>query len=311
MRSDLNQMAIFANVVKAGSFTSAARALGMPKSTVSKRVGELEDRLGLRLLHRTTRHVKLTEAGAAYYEHCKRIVEEAEEADRSVTDQDESPRGTVRVTAPLLLGETLAPAMERFLIENPNVSIQFWVTDRRIDLIEERIDIAIRPGALPDSTLVARRLGDIEHVICASPSYLRGRDVVKEPNDLRAHWCIGFQEGRIEALWSFERNGERRSVAVHGRYGVSSLRLVRTGALAGLGVANVPEFLVRDDIAAGGLVRLLSRWTVGRGAVHLVYPTNRNLSPGVRALVDFLMTAFAENRPWATVSWSRRGRRSL
>src|SRR5262245_18176013 len=155
MRSDLNQMAIFAAVVKAGGFTSAARVLAMPKSTVSKRVSELEDRLGMRLLHRTTRKVKLTDAGAAYYEQCKRIVEEAEEADRIVADRDASPRGAMRVTAPLLLGETLAPVMERFLIEHPNVSIQFLVTDRRVDLIEEGIDVAIRPGALPASTLVA------------------------------------------------------------------------------------------------------------------------------------------------------------
>jgi DNA-binding transcriptional LysR family regulator len=310
MRTDLNQMAIFATVVRAGSFTSAARELGMPKSTVSKRVGELESRLGLRLLHRTTRNVKLTNAGNAYYEHCKRIVEEAEAADRTVADEDASPRGTVRVTAPLLLGETLAPVMERFLSEHPAVSLQLWLTDRRVDLIGEGVDVAIRPGELADSSLVARRLGDIEHVICASPNYLRGRDPVKVPIDLRAHWCIGFQDGRTEGLWTFERDGERRSIAVEGRYGVSSLRLIRSGALAGLGVANVPEFLVRDDIRDGRLVRLLQKWTIGRGAVHLVFPTSRKLSPRVRALVDFITTTFAENRPWVATSPSRRRTRS-
>jgi len=132
---------------------------------------------------------------------------------------------------------------------------------------------------------------------------------VKAPGDLRTHWCIGFQNGRTEELWTFERDGERRSVAVRGRYGVSSLRLVRAGALAALGVANVPEFLVRDDITAGRLVRLLPQWTIGRGAVHLVYPPNRNLSPRVRAVVDFITKTFAENRPWVAASLSKRQKR--
>jgi DNA-binding transcriptional LysR family regulator len=298
MRADLNQMSIFVGVVEAGSFTAAARALGMPKSTVSKRVAELEDRLGTRLLHRSTRHVKLTADGAAYHAECRRIVADAQAADRAMTARDGALRGRIRVTVPRLLEETLAPVMERFLHEHPNVSLELWSTNRRVDLVEEGVDLAIRPGVLPDSSLVARRLGQVEHCICASPEYLARHRAVSKPSDLREHSCIAFTGRGEPQTWSFERGGKKVPVAVGGRYSVSSGALMRRGALAGLGVANVPEFLVAEDVAAGRLVRLLEGWTIGRGAVHLVYPSSRHLSPAVRALLDLLVSTFSDNPPW-------------
>jgi DNA-binding transcriptional LysR family regulator len=295
-RVDLNQMAIFVDVVRGGSFTEAAKTLGMPKSTVSKRVAELEDRLGTRLLQRTTRRVKLTPDGAAYYEQCRRIVDEALEVDRMVAGRGGQLRGPIRMTAPWLLGDTLAPLMERFLAAHPNVSLELRLSDQRIDLVAEGFDLAIRTGSLPDSSLVARRLGDVEHRICANAEYLEGRPAVRKPADLRAHDCLGFHGST--ATWNFERKGERIAVPVTGRYTVSSLPLIRRAALAGLGIAHLPQFVAEDDLAAGRLVRLLPEWSADRGAVHLVYPSSRNLSPRVRALVDLLAATFAEDRPW-------------
>lgn len=299
MKPDLNQMVIFVGVVEARSFTAAAKVLGIPKSTVSKRIGELEDRLGVRLLQRTTRRVKPTALGATYYAACQRIVADARAADGSVLPPpDGALRGLVRVTAPRLLEPTLAPAMEQFLLDHAGVSLDLRITNRRVDLIEEGIDLAIRPGALPDSSLVARSLGRVEHCLCASPAYLARRRAIQKPKDLQEHDCISFSGKNEPPTWTFERNGKKFAVAVTGRYAVSSVALVRRGILAGLGIGSLPEFVVAEDLTAGRLVRLLPKWSIGRGAVHLVYPSNRHLTPSVRALVDHLVATFGASAPW-------------
>ncbi|WP_394851164.1 LysR family transcriptional regulator [Pendulispora rubella] len=310
VQPDLNQMSIFAAVVEAGTFTAAAKALGMPKSTVSKRISELEDRLGCRLLHRTTRRVKLTAVGCSYHAECQRIVADARAADRTVAARDGSLQGIVRVTAPWLLAEIVAPAMHRFLRENENVSLEVWITNRVVDLIEEGVDLAIRPGSLTDSSLVARRLGEVEHCICASPDYLERHRTVTKPSDLRTHACIAFGRMGTKRTWSFERDGKKTLVAVNGRYAVTSGALMHRAALAGLGIASVPKFVVEDDLASGRLVRLLENWTTGRGAVHLVYPSGRHLSPAVRGLLDVLVSTFGNNPPWSPRERNRKtGRR--
>jgi DNA-binding transcriptional LysR family regulator len=292
-------MSIFVAVVDAGSFTAAAKALRMPKSTVSKRIAELEDRLGCRLLHRTTRRVKVTAVGATYYAECQRIVADARAADRTVAARDGALRGTVRVTAPWLLSEIIAPAMHRFLRENENVSLEVWITNRLVDLIEEGVDLAIRPGGLTDSSLMARRLGEVERCICASPEYLARHRAVTKPSDLRSHACVAFGRGGTTRTWTFERDGKKTIVSVNGRYAVTSVALMHRAALAGLGIASIPKFVVEDDLAAGRLVPLLENWSAGRGAVHLVYPSGRHLSPSVRALLDVLVSTFGDNPPWS------------
>lgn len=290
-------MAIFANVIKEGSFAAAARKLDVPKSTVSKRILELEDRLGTRLLHRTTRKLKLTELGAIYYEHCLRILQEAEQADHAMTESGGALRGTIRVTAPWLLSDVLEPVMEQFLATHPSVSLDLWLTDRRIDLVEEGVDLAIRAGALPDSSLVVRRLGEVEHHVCASPRYLNGRSPIKVPTDLSNHDGIRLRDMR-DAPWRFERRNKKVAVTVPTRYAVSWLRQARDACLAGLGIIHVPQFIVEDDLQARRLIQLLPDWTIGRGAVQLVYPSSRNLSPHVRALVDLLVETFDSDPPW-------------
>lgn len=284
-------MLVFVEVVRHGSFTAAASTLGMPKSTVSKRVAELEDRLGTRLLQRTTRRLKLTPAGTEYFERSRRVMDDALAADRSLAERGAELRGTVRVTAPWFIADVVAPLTERFAAAHPKVSLELRLDNQRLDLVAQGFDLAIRAGALSDSSLVARRLCEVQHRICASREYLERGPVITKPADLSAHDCIGFHAAK--ASWKLERKGKRLSVPVTARYTVSSLLLVRSAAIAGLGIAYVPDFVVAADLAAGSLVHVLPDWVAERGALQLVYPGGRNLSPAVRALADQLTSTFA------------------
>lgn len=288
MASDLNQMLLFAAVVREGSFTAAARALAQPKSTVSRRVAELEARLGIRLLHRSTRRLRLSDEGAVYYERCRRIAADAEEADRAVGTGEAAVRGAVRVSAPIAFGERLAPIAQKFLAVHPAASLEIRLSDQRVDLIEEGFDVAIRFGPLVDSSLVARRIGATESWVCASPRYLAGRTPPRRPADLRGHDCVIHQPGPERVVWSFERGGRKVNVAVTGRYLVSSVALARAGALAGLGIASLPARFVEDGVRAGRLVRLLAEWTTRRGELHLLYHGGPYARPAVRALVALM-----------------------
>lgn len=294
---DLNQMVVFERVVREGSFTAAARALGQPKSTVSKRVAELEARLGARLLHRSTRRLRTTEEGAAYYEHCRRIVRDAELADGALADRDGAPRGLVRITGPAAVTGFLSPLAERYLKAYPEVALEIVLLDRRVNLIEEGFDLALRAGPLRDSALVARRLGVSERVLVAHPSYLAARGTPKKPAHLRVHDCIAIRSepGTIE--WTLEKRPRVTArVAVSGRYTVSSAQLARDGALAGFGIANLPRFIVTRDLAERRLVEVLPAWPVKRGEIHLLYPSNRQLSPRVRLLVEMIVEWFAQQK---------------
>ncbi len=290
--ADLNQMLVFDAVVREGGFTAAARALDQPKSTVSKRVAELEARLGVRLLHRSTRRVRLTEEGAAYHERCRRIVHEAEDADRAVQDSAGAPRGLVRLTAPAATAGFLSPIAAHFLRAHPGVSLEIQLLDRRVDLIQEGFDLAIRAGPMRDSSLVARRLGTSERCLVASPAYLAARGAPRHPRDLRRHECIRTEAGAV--AWRFERGRRKLAVPVAGRYVASSGQLARDGALAGLGIASVPRFVAAPDLAAGRLAAVLPDWPLRRGELHLLYPSGRQLSPRVRALIDLIAGWFQQ-----------------
>lgn len=290
-------MLVFVEVVRHGSFTAAAATLGMPKSTVSKRVAELEDRLGTRLLQRTTRRVKLTAAGTDYFERSRRVMDDALAADRSLAERGDELRGTVRLTAPWLIADVVAPLTERFAAAHPKVSLELRLDNHRLDLVAQGFDLAIRAGALSDSSLIVRRLCEVRHRICASREYLERRPAITKPAHLSAQECIGFQA--TKATLKLERKGRRVSVPTTARYTVSSLPLVRSAAIAGLGVAHLPDFFVDADLAAGRLVHVLPEWVADRGALQLVHPGGRNLSPAVRALADELTSTFAQ---W----WSKR-----
>jgi DNA-binding transcriptional LysR family regulator len=293
-------MYVFVEVARQGSFTAAAAELGMPKSTVSKRVAELEDRLATRLLQRTTRRVKLTPAGAEYFERSRRIVEDALAAERSLAQRGTELKGTVRLTAPWLLADVVAPLTERFAAAHPKVSLELRLDNQRLDLVAQGFDLALRAGSLGDSSLISRRLGEVRQWLCASPVYLERTPPLTKPAHLIKHACIGFQAAK--ASWKLERGGKRLSVSINARYTVSSLPHMLSAAVAQLGVAQLPDFVADAEVRAGRLVRVLPDWGE-RGALQLVYPSGRNPSPAVRALADMLTAAFTE---W----WSRRNRHS-
>jgi DNA-binding transcriptional LysR family regulator len=284
---DLNELHVFTKVVESGSFVGASRALGMPKSTVSRKVSELEERLGARLLQRTTRKLSLTDVGHTYYLHAARVVAEVEAAERAVTRMQETPRGLVRMTTPLNFG-FLAPILASFMRRYPEVQIELVGADRLVDLIEEGFDVAIRAGALEDSSLVARSLGKIESFLVASPAFLRRHGMPKKPEDLASYDCVAFGAGSERASWRLTRDGKTTTVDVHPRFVVNDFEFLDEAARSGLGIAALPIFRCSDDLRTKKLRRILPEWCARTSPLHAVYPSARHLSPKVKALLDHL-----------------------
>lgn len=284
---DLNELLVFAKVVQAGGFTAAARGLRMPKSTVSRKVSELEERVGAQLLQRTTRKLRLTEVGRAYYEHCARIVAEAEAAELAVTRLQAAPHGLLRVTAPLTFS-LLGPLVADFMKSYPEVQLELVCTDRAVDLVEEGFDVAIRAGRLADSSLIARRLGSIERLVVAAPSYIKSRGAPKAPKELEKHDCLLFGAGREGNVWSLNAGNRSVEVSIHSRLVVNEPDLLRAVTLAGGGVALLPNILCTTDLSTGRLQRILPDWASPGAPVHAVYSSSRHHSPKVTAFVDFL-----------------------
>ncbi len=284
---DLNEIVVFARVVQAGSFTGAARALDLPKSTVSRKVTALEERLGARLLQRTTRKLSLTEAGRAYYEHSARVVGEVEEAERAVGNLQDAPRGLLRLTTPLNF-DFVAPVATEFLARHPDVQLEIVCTDRVAGLVEEGFDLAIRAGRLADSTLIGRRLASLRSYLVASPAYLGERGRPRSPDDLVRHSCLLFSGGSVRGAWRLLREGRKIEVALRARLVVNDFDLLYEAAVAGLGIAMVPEHRCLNDLRRGRLERVLPRWSSPETALHAVYPSTRHLSPAMKAFLDHL-----------------------
>ena len=303
MQDQLYAMAVFAEVVEAGSFSGAGRRLGVSKSAVSKAVARLEDHLGTRLINRTTRKLSLTEAGLSFYEGCRRMLAEAEAAERAVTHLTDAPRGVLRVNAPMSFGvRHLSACLGAFMGRWPELEIDLTLEDRRADLIAEGYDVAVRIGVMPDSSLVAKRLGPNPRIICAAPAYLERRGVPQRPEALAEHDCLLYHYQTSGDSWRLRaRGGEGpgTSVRVRGRLKVNNGDSIREAALSGLGIAALPAFIVRDDLEAGRLVALLAEYDdVTDGGVYAVYPASRNLSPKVRVFIDFLLEHFTRHPYW-------------
>jgi DNA-binding transcriptional LysR family regulator len=282
---DLDEILAFTRVVQGGSFTAAAKALGMPKSTVSRKVAELEARVGARLLQRTTRTTSLTDVGRVYYEHCVRIVTEIEEAELAVKSLQSTPRGLLRVTAPLAFS-MLGPVLAEYLVRYPDVRVELVCTDRRVDLVEERFDLALRAGATPDSSVIARRLGQIRRRLVAAPQVAKKLGRLKDLSDLESKPCLAFApEG---STWELERGAKTASVAVRPRLVVNDYEMLRSVARAGFGIALLPEHLCADDLREGRLVSVLDSWSAPEVPVFALYPSARHLTPTVMALLELL-----------------------
>ena len=294
----LTGMAVFAKVVDAGSFAAAARHFGMSPAMVTTHVQTLEERLGVRLLNRTTRHVSATEVGQNFYERCLRILSEVEDAEGVAGELQAAPRGLLRVTAPVSFGtRQLAPAIADYLVSYPNVSIDLSLDDPYLDLIEKRFDLAIRLGRLADSSLVARKLCTLTTILCASPGYLEKNGAPRTPRDLTGHNCLVYTYATPQRVWNFvDRNGKEDVVRISGRFLVNSGDALLAFALRDGGVVLAPDYLVAKDLKAGRLIRLLPEYATQETAVNAVYPHSRHLSAKTRTFIDFVASRFAGSR---------------
>jgi DNA-binding transcriptional LysR family regulator len=300
MSDRLQELTVFVRAAESGSFSQAARELGLSQPSVSRIIGELETRLGVKLLLRTTRRITVTDAGALLLTRAREVladIEDAEDAARGV----DSLRGTIRVTMPVMYGtRNIIPRLPKFLAAHPLLRVELSVSDERQDLVAEGTDVAIRLGPLGDSSFGARSLGMVPRLVVASRSYLAVRGTPKTPADLASHDCIfgPGQSGR--ASWSFTRHGAETSVDVRGRITTDSGPGVFACMLAGLGVAITSPVMAGPEIIAGTLVPLLKSYKLSPLEVHAVFPGGRRPSTKVRALVDYLAADMGRSAPDAT-----------
>ena len=299
----LNSMALFVDVVGAGSFSEAGRRRGLAPSSVTRSINALEDQLGVRLLNRSTRKLSLTEAGRLYHERSRRIIAEVEDARLSVSQLEAAPRGTLRMNVPVVFGRLhVAPALPAFLARYPALQIDLSMTDGFIDLVEEGVDLAVRIGELEDSSLIARRLAPNRRVICASPDYLRRAGVPRVPEDLRAHNCLIYKRQAGRAVWRLRDAHGTVDIEVGGTLRANNADALHAAARGGLGLVILPTWMVGPDIQSGALRRVFAAYEVSPGAldssIYAVFPYNRHLSPKVRAMVDFFVERFGESPDW-------------
>jgi len=285
----LRDMALFVGVVNAMSFSGAAESLGMPKSSLSRRIAGLEAAIRVRLLNRTTRRIELTEAGAIYFARCTDIVEAAGVAHAQLRELVESPRGLLRVSmvADDLGTIELAPLVAAFARRHPGITFEIDLSPRRVDLLSERFDVAIRVGEQPDSSLTARRLTTVQPYLYAAPAYLGGRGTPAHPSDLAGHDCIRLPLGASGGRWTLLRGGEAIEIAVGGTFAVNNMGMVKRLAALGVGIGAVDEIMVRDDIASGRLAPVLPDWSLPPIPVY-AFTASRLLPAKTRAFIDFL-----------------------
>lgn len=283
-------MAVFAKVVESASFAAAARHFGMSPAMVSKHVQTLEERLGVRLLNRTTRRVSPTEVGQDYHERALHILAELEEAEAAAGDLQTAPRGRLRVTAPVSFGtHQLAPAIADYLALYPQVSIDLSLDDPYVDLLERRFDVALRLGRLPDSSLIARKLYSLTTIVCASPGYLEMHGAPRTPSDLTKHNCFVYTYATPQNVWNFvDRHGNEESIRISGRFQANSGDAILALVLKDAGIFLAPDYIVEDDLKTGRLIQLLPDYTTPGTPVYAVYPHSRYLSAKTRTFVDFL-----------------------
>lgn len=295
------EMASFVAVVDAGSFVAAAEVLGLSKAAVSRHVGDLEHRLGARLLQRTTRRLSLTAEGQTFLARCRELLSALEEAESELNSQTGEPAGLIRVNAPLTFGVLhLAPLWGRFIERYPKVSLDVTLGDRLVDLVDEGFDLAVRISAtMPSSMLVSRKLADARMVLCASPAYLARHGTPTEPQQLAAHRAISYSYWSTRDEWNFTGPHGPASVRIKACMHTNNGDTCRAAALDHQGIVLQPDFLIGEDLRNGALVELMPEFRATEIGIHAVYPTRKQLPLKVRCLVDFLVEAFAQP------SWSR------
>ena len=294
------EMQVFAAVVDAGSFVGAADALGLSKAAVSRHVGELESRLGVRLLHRTTRRLSLTEEGEVFHARCKDLLGGVEEAEAEITAHAGEAVGLLKVNVPVSFGLLhLAPLWPVFMARHPKVTLDVTLSDRLVDLVDEGYDLAVRIARLPSSSLVSRRLASTRMILCASPAYLRAHGAPAHPSDIAAHAVMAYTLLSIGENWQFEGPQGPVTVKVTPRMHTNSGETCCAAALHGQGLVLQPAFLVGEHLASGALVEVLPQYRSIELGIYAVYPTRKHLTHKVRVLIDHLAEAF-KARDWAS-----------
>lgn len=284
-------MRVFVAVAKSGSLSSAARVLGVPVATVSRKITALEEHVRARLVSRTTRRMALTDAGRRYLDACQRVLAEIEDADRGVSGDERGLSGALTITAPIVFGRLhVLPVVAEFLSAHTRVDIRLSLADRNVDLIDEGVDVAIRIGALPDSSLIATRVGSVRRITCASPDYLRQRGTPARPEDLASHDCITFMVLASPDRWSFPTRRGLRNVAVRSRLTVTTAEAAIDAAATGLGVTRVLSYQAATAIRAGRLVPILERFEPAAVPVSVLHGEGRAPRPKVRAFVTLATT---------------------
>lgn len=296
---DLNDLYYFAQVVEHGGFAPAGRALDMPKSKLSRRIANLEERLGVRLIQRSTRHFSVTEIGQAYYRHCVAMMVEAEGAAEVIERNRSEPQGVVRISCPTaLLDFWVGPMLARFMVEHPLVELHIESTNRQVDLIQEGIDVALRVRFPPleDTDMVMKVMANSTQCLVANPALLEGLSQPLVPADLASLPSLHWGSPLREYTWQLEGpDGASAAVRHHPRLVTDDLLVLRQAAEAGVGVVHIPWVVAREGLASGSLVQVTPDWAPRAGVVHAVFPSRRGLLPSVRSLIDFLAEAFKES----------------
>jgi DNA-binding transcriptional LysR family regulator len=297
----LTGLEVFTKVATAGSLSAAGRAMGMSQTMVTKHIAALEARLGVKLFHRSTRRLSITEAGRNYLEASERILADLEVADAAVSADRVEPRGLLRLNAPVAFGaRQIAPLLSGFTQRHPLVTVELGLNDRLVDLAEEGWDLAIRIGSLSNSSLIARRIAPCRTIVCAAPSYLATHGRPLTILSLAGHNCLGYTLSSVTGVdrWAFGVKGDA-TVSVSGNLRANNGEALRTAAIAGQGLAYLPTFIVADDMRAGTLVALdLDQPTVEFGGIYAVFLPDRHPAAKVRAFIDFIANRFAPEPPW-------------
>jgi DNA-binding transcriptional LysR family regulator len=304
----LSVMHTFRRIVELGSFKAAADERGLSNAAVSKQLKELEQHLGAALLTRTTRRLSQTELGQAYYQHCVQVLDDIASVEGGIAASMTSPRGLLRICAPMAFGLTyLSPLVSKFMLEYPQVTLDLVLKDGFVNLADDGFDLALRLGStLPDASFVAKRLGAVKHVLCASPAYLLAYGVPASLDDLRHHRTLVYRHPEdASGEWTFLDGGQQGhqnllvGVKVEPVLTVNNSMALRDALLAGVGLSLIAYFVVKDDIEASRLVPLLPEYAVVSHAMHIVYPSNRQIAPKVKAFVDFLISQDSGTSQWA------------
>jgi DNA-binding transcriptional LysR family regulator len=281
-------MSVFLAVTDSGSLSAGARRLGMPLATVSRRVAELEAHLHTRLLNRGSRKLELTDAGQSYVAACRRILEDVGEAERAASGEYRSPRGELVVTAPIVFGRLhVLPIIGEFLKTYPDIDVRLSLADRVVNLLEEHVDVALRIGELPDSSLLATSVGSVRRVVCASPAYLEARGTPAIPSDLGSHDCITFEGPTLPRSWTFWIKGKAQQIAIHSRLVVNTAESAIDMAMAGVGVTRVLSYQISRALAEGRITIVLPAFEPRPLPVSLVYSGNGLVPLKLRAFLDF------------------------